>query len=85
VKAIRNWLLFRERTRMTLQSINCGDQVVAVENLKQPVQQLLVVMRSWLKVLFDDALSLAHGLKCQFLIGHACFRRKTHLMNLSLN
>ena len=72
---------------MTLQSINCGDQVVAVENLKQPVQQLLVVMRSWLKVLFDDALSLAHGLKCQFLIGHACLLlgHKTNLMNLSLN
>jgi len=24
-EAIRNWLLFRERTRVTLQSINCGD------------------------------------------------------------
>jgi hypothetical protein len=23
-------------------------------------------MRYWLKVFFDDALSLAHGLKCQF-------------------
>ena len=38
VKAIRNWILFRERARMTLQSINCGDQFVAVEDLKQPVQ-----------------------------------------------
>lgn len=28
-----------------------------------------MVMRYWLKVFFDDALSLAHGLKCQFLIG----------------
>jgi hypothetical protein len=87
VKAIRNWLLFRECTRMTLQSINCGDQVVAVEDLKQPFQKPLMVMRSWLKVLFDDALSLADGLKCQFLIGHACllFGPKTDLMNLSLN
>jgi hypothetical protein len=25
VKAIRNWQLIRERTRMPLQSINCGD------------------------------------------------------------
>jgi hypothetical protein len=49
---------------MTLQSINCGDQVVAVEDLKQPFQKPLMVMRSWLKVLFDDALSLADGLKC---------------------
>jgi hypothetical protein len=32
-----------------------------------------MVMRYWLKVFFDDALSLAHGLKCQFLIGHAFF------------
>src|SRR5204862_7632632 len=31
-----------------------------------------MVMRYRLKVFFDDALSLAHGLKCQFLIGHAC-------------
>src|SRR5258706_14327678 len=31
-----------------------------------------MVMRSWLKVFFDDALRLAHGLKCQFLIGHTC-------------
>src|SRR6266850_4311745 len=37
VKAIRNWQFFRERTRMPLQSINCGDQVIAVEDLKQPV------------------------------------------------
>ena len=43
-------------------------------------------MRSWLKVFFDDALSLAYGLKCQFLIGHACLLlgHRTDLMNLGL-
>src|SRR5258705_10417002 len=48
-QAIRNWQLFRERTRMPLQSINCGDQAVAVEDLKQPVKQPLMVTRYWLK------------------------------------
>jgi hypothetical protein len=37
-EAIRDGFLFRKRTRMTPQSTNCGDQVVAVEDLEQPVQ-----------------------------------------------
>jgi hypothetical protein len=53
-----------------LQTIDGDHNVGPLEHLNQPVEKALVVVRSRLEILFNDALSGAYGLKRQLLIGH---------------
>jgi hypothetical protein len=53
----------RGSSTAALQTINGDNNVGSLEHLNQPIEDALVIVRSRLKVFFEDALCIAHGLK----------------------
>jgi hypothetical protein len=54
----------------TLQAVDCHNDVWPLEDLNQPFEDPLVIVRPRFQVFFNDTMCVAHRLKRHLLVGH---------------